>query len=146
MVCNPPGSSVHSILQARTLEWVVISFFRGSSLPASPALAGRFFTSESAGKPHQIRRWCLTISCLLLIWLPRSNAGSLRKLSNTEKGHGNPPGFSLMLPPLSCQHHLKVVLGQKESLSFIECLEFTNGRGKYSLRDIFFHFNSVVIV
>ena len=25
MDCSPPGSSVHGILQARTLEWVVIS-------------------------------------------------------------------------------------------------------------------------
>ena len=31
MDCSPPGSSVHGILQARTLEWVAISFFRGSS-------------------------------------------------------------------------------------------------------------------
>ena len=25
MDCNPPGSSVHGILQARTMEWVAIS-------------------------------------------------------------------------------------------------------------------------
>ena len=30
---SPPGSSVHGILQARILEWVVISFSRGSSWP-----------------------------------------------------------------------------------------------------------------
>ena len=35
-LCNPmvwslPGSSVHGIVQARTLEWVAISFSRGSS-------------------------------------------------------------------------------------------------------------------
>ena len=29
--CSLPGSSVHGILQARILEWVVISFSRGSS-------------------------------------------------------------------------------------------------------------------
>ena len=29
--CGLPGSSVHGILQARTLEWVTISFSRGSS-------------------------------------------------------------------------------------------------------------------
>ena len=29
----PPGSSVHGISQARILEWVVISFYRGSSWP-----------------------------------------------------------------------------------------------------------------
>ena len=30
--CSPPGSSIHGILQARILEWVAISFSRGSSL------------------------------------------------------------------------------------------------------------------
>ena len=33
MYCSPPGSSVHGILQARILEWIVISFSRGSSQP-----------------------------------------------------------------------------------------------------------------
>ena len=31
--CNLPGSSVHGILQARILEWVAISSFRGFSWP-----------------------------------------------------------------------------------------------------------------
>ena len=31
--CSPPGSSAHGILQARILEWVAISFSRGSSRP-----------------------------------------------------------------------------------------------------------------
>ena len=30
---SPPGSAVPGILQARTLEWVAISFSRGSSQP-----------------------------------------------------------------------------------------------------------------
>ena len=33
MDCRLPGSSVHGILQARILEWVTISFSRGSSQP-----------------------------------------------------------------------------------------------------------------
>jgi len=33
MDCSTPGSSVHGILQARILEWVDISYFRGFSLP-----------------------------------------------------------------------------------------------------------------
>ena len=33
MDCSPPGSSVHEIFQARILEWVAISFARGSSRP-----------------------------------------------------------------------------------------------------------------
>ena len=33
MDCSLPDSSVHGISQARILEWVAISFFRGSSWP-----------------------------------------------------------------------------------------------------------------
>ena len=31
--CSPPGSSVHGILQAGTLEWVAMPSSRGSSQP-----------------------------------------------------------------------------------------------------------------
>ena len=34
MDCSPPGSSVHGISQARILEWIAISFSRGSSWPS----------------------------------------------------------------------------------------------------------------
>ena len=54
MDCSPPGSSIHGIFQARILEWVAISFPRGSSSPrdwtTSPTLASRFFTTERPGK------------------------------------------------------------------------------------------------
>ena len=33
MDCSLPGSSVHGISQTKTLEWVVLSFCRGSSQP-----------------------------------------------------------------------------------------------------------------
>ena len=54
ILCNPPGSSVHGILQARTLEWVAMAFSRGSSQPRNhgcSCIAGRFFTAEPLGKP-----------------------------------------------------------------------------------------------
>ena len=45
---SPPGSSVHWILQVRILQWVAISFSRGSSWPKHPTwvshTSGRFFT------------------------------------------------------------------------------------------------------
>ena len=48
MDCSPPGSSVHGILQARTLEWVAMPSSRGSSQPRNQTevsrIAGRFFT------------------------------------------------------------------------------------------------------
>ena len=51
---SPPGSSVHGILQARILEWVAISFSRGSSNlgieHGSPALQADALSSEPPGK------------------------------------------------------------------------------------------------
>ena len=48
MDCRPPGSSIHGIFQARILEWVSISFSRGSSWPRDrtwvSCIAGRLFT------------------------------------------------------------------------------------------------------
>ena len=48
MGCSLPGSSVHGILQARVLEWVAISFSRGSSWPRDRThvshIVGRHFT------------------------------------------------------------------------------------------------------
>ena len=49
MDCSPPGPSVHEIFQARILEWVAISFSRGSSQPRDQTrvscTTGRFFTN-----------------------------------------------------------------------------------------------------
>ena len=46
VLCNPtdyslPGSSIHGILQARVLEWVAISSYRGSSPPRDPTRVSR---------------------------------------------------------------------------------------------------------
>ena len=52
-----PGSSVHGIFKAGGVEWVAISFSRGSSQPRDQihvscvsCLAGEFFTTETCGK------------------------------------------------------------------------------------------------
>ena len=46
--CSLPGSSIHGIFQARVLEWVSISFSRGSSWPRGwtqvSHIVGRCFT------------------------------------------------------------------------------------------------------
>ena len=48
MDCSPPGSSLHGILQARILEWIVMLSSRGSSWPRDwtpiSCIAGGFFT------------------------------------------------------------------------------------------------------
>ena len=50
-----PGSCVHGILQARTLEWVAVPSSRGSSQPMDRTRvshsADRLFKNEPPGKP-----------------------------------------------------------------------------------------------
>ena len=41
MGCNPPGSSVHGILQERIMEWVAIPFCRGYSRPRDQTQVSR---------------------------------------------------------------------------------------------------------
>ena len=55
---GPPDSSVHEILQARTLEWIAMPSSRGSSWPRDQisfscvsCIAGRVVTAEPPGKP-----------------------------------------------------------------------------------------------
>ena len=54
MDCSLPGSTIRGIFQARILEWVAISFSRGSCQLKDQThvscIAGRFFTSEPPGK------------------------------------------------------------------------------------------------
>ena len=65
MDCSPPGSFVHGISQAKILEWVAISFSRGSSWPRDQTcvfcIAGGFFITEVPRKPFEnhfvIKNW-----------------------------------------------------------------------------------------
>ena len=56
--CSPAGSSVHGILQARTLGWVAMPFSWGSSSPSDqtlvPGITGGFSTAEPLGKPRRL--------------------------------------------------------------------------------------------
>ena len=68
MDCSLPGSSVHGIFQARVLEWVAISFSRGSSQPRDQtqvsSIADRYFT----------------------VWATREAQNSLRNIELVLKG------------------------------------------------------------
>ena len=50
-LCNPMDYTVHGILQARILEWVVFPFSRGSFQSSSPALRADSLPAEPPGKP-----------------------------------------------------------------------------------------------
>ena len=59
MDCSLPGSTVQEILQARILEWIAISFSRGSFQPRDgthiSCTTGRFFTTSAKNYPGCFR-------------------------------------------------------------------------------------------
>ena len=63
MEYSPPGSSVHEILQTRILEWVGLSFSRGSSQPSNwtqvSLTSGRFFTIWATGEARTTDTCCI---------------------------------------------------------------------------------------
>ena len=66
MDCSPPGSSVHGISQARTLEWVTIFFSRGSLQPrdGTPfSCIGRWVLYDWATReaPHTYIHTCMSV-------------------------------------------------------------------------------------
>ena len=68
MDCTLPSSSVYRIFQTRILEWVAISYSRGSSPPRYgtwiSCIGGRFFTTKPPGKPLLFpQRWDFRVSC-----------------------------------------------------------------------------------
>ena len=64
MDCSLPGFSIHEIFQARVLEWVAISFSRGSSQPKDwthvSHIVGRHFYRLS----HQGSHWVEGYICI----------------------------------------------------------------------------------
>ena len=57
--CSLPSSSAQGISQAKMLEWVAISFSRGSPQPRDQTqvfcIAGGFFTTKPLGKPTDMQ-------------------------------------------------------------------------------------------
>ena len=98
MNCSPPRSSVHGILQARILEWVAISHFRGSSQPREwtqvSCIAGRFSFCFSCRQ--------------ILYWLSHQGSPSLKReppnfLQIVKAVHETAKVLALWLPLSSLQ-------------------------------------------
>ena len=80
MDCRLPGSSVHGILKARVLEWVAISFSRGSSRPSDrtwvSCIVGRHFSIWATREVFYLRTVSLLkpstnpviLKCILWEW------------------------------------------------------------------------------
>ena len=76
---SPPGSSVHGILQARILEWVAMSFSRGSSQPRNRTRISCFLQCQVGSLPLQetvvfIQDWCYSKK-----WLQKYSGASRLK-------------------------------------------------------------------
>ena len=131
MDCSPPGSSVHRICQARTLEWVAISFCRGSSWPRDQTqvfwIAGRLCLL-SQGSPHYLCRtqktfvyqtfayqtfaFHLHVNCLPLLWNPKppSPSPSLFLAEDGIQGEGFRHVGELIFPrSLPCKCVIKLL-------------------------------------
>ena len=69
MYCSPPGASIHGIILARILVWVAVFLLHGvfptqgsnSCLTTTPALAGRFFTTEPPAAAAKSLQSCPTL-------------------------------------------------------------------------------------
>ena len=81
MECSLPGSSVHGIFQARILDWIAIPYSGDLPNPgtepmslASPALAGRFFTTSATWEPFVPEAGQKTLTWRgALLWEERNN-------------------------------------------------------------------------
>ena len=94
--CSSPGSSVHGILQARILEWVVVSFSRGSSWPRDrtqvPRIAGRHFNLWATRKAFSIYQLVGTfLGALTIKNLPQTQETRVWSLGRDPGGENSSP-------------------------------------------------------
>ena len=113
MDCSPRDSSVHGILQARILEWVTISFSKGSSRPRDwtriSYISGRFFTI-----------WA-TREALGWVKIQFQIKGEVIRMKKSHKWWSLPKKSltNIKLYKMSVKSKLKWWLGTKESLNLL---------------------------
>ena len=76
MACSPPDSSVHGILQARTLEWVAMLSSRGSSQPSNQTRISGLLQRQADSLPlappvvKGWLGWAETLNFPRMLWNP----------------------------------------------------------------------------
>ena len=100
MGCSPPGSSVHEILQARTLEWIAMPSSRGSSRPRD--------------KLTSLKSLALAISRLVLYQYPPHNV-IVRVNSTTYVQHLSQSNIQQMLIVISWCRQRKITETSKRN-------------------------------
>ena len=106
---SPPVSSLHGFCQARILEWVAISFSRGSSRPRDwthiPCIARRFSLLSHQGNRTQLILGCyLNPSLVQPVKVSTRNAGDLGSIPGSGRspgeGNGTPLQYSCLENPM----------------------------------------------
>ena len=143
MDCSLSGSSVHGIFQARVLEWIAISFSRGSRLFHSEGAAG-WRNAKLSSRPPGLRvvqtgfeERNRSSSENVALWsLPKSQEG---------KGLGGPPEKRWhFVIPFSCLPQLGVLLVSQVSLKtnrnelFTENFSLIKKKGKMTGSNCFY--------
>ena len=96
MDCSQPSSSVHEIIQARVLEWVAISFPRGSSRLRDRTCVSLLLADSLLFEPpgNPIYNWNRNEISASEINLPTSEVSSSELSHNLQLGEGLPNGAS----------------------------------------------------
>ena len=114
MDCNPLGSAVHGIFQARILKWLAISYSRGSSWPKD-------WTRVSSIGRQILHHWAT--------WEAQDSSGNLVKLDSNSVGHrwglrfyiSNKLHVVLMLPTLWPHFQKQGLKGTSEDFNKLKC-------------------------
>ena len=134
--CSPPGTSVHGIFQARILEWVAISYSRGTSQPRDwtcvSCVAGSFFTTEPPGKP----RTSCVLTCNNMItymyeWHSKYVAQICTVATNENKHQLNTSGSISVCCLQASSLHTRKHTHEHTDRSFYQCLCFTKTEQYY---------------
>ena len=103
MNCSLPGSSIHGIFQARILDWVAISFSRGSSRPRYrtqvSGTAGRLFTIWATREATQKISGQHTIYPAQKLGAPRATSSGDLQVSSPDGEAMLAWGYNLPLTP-----------------------------------------------
>ena len=144
MDCSPPGSSAHEILQARILEWVAISFSRGSSQPRDQTrvscIAGGFFTDWGTREVLRAKIRSKYRQKDLPRWLSGKestyNAGDLGLIPGSGRspgeGNGNPLQYSCLENPTDRGAWRATVHGVRKGQTWLKQQARTRPRGSSS--------------
>ena len=122
---SPPGSSVRGILQARVLEWVAISFSRGSSHPRDRTHISCLLNRQAGSLPLVQPAAAKSLQSCPTLWDPVGCS---------------PPGSSVhgilqarVLEWVAMPSSQRILLTQGSSLSLLHCRQSLNSEPLWKL-------------